>query len=332
MTRLTTALALSLLLALSGAASAEMWAKGNTHGHSTLSDGNLPPAEALGWYRDHGYAFTFLTDHNVVADIEVFRAASTPTFLALPGMELDSPEERGINATHMNALGPWPGPEATGAPFALARPVGKTTKEVIASELAAVVGAGSVVQLNHPALLLTDPSAAAMLPDNSLIEVFNNSVATSPIASLAQPLFERTWDAALTAGRRVWCAASDDVHNYADAGPGEIDTAGGGWLMVRVAELTPEEVLRAIRAGDFYSSSGVTLRSLTREGTTLALEVEPKEGVTYQTVFLGAKGEKLATVEGTSASLVLPAGQAYLRARVEASDGSRAWTQPVWPG
>ena len=47
--------------------------------------------------------------------------------------------------------------------------------------------------------------------------------------------------------------ATDDFHYYQG---GDI-SPGRGWIMVRARYLTPEHLLRAIKAGDFYASSGV---------------------------------------------------------------------------
>lgn len=42
------------------------WFKGNTHMHSQWSDGQAMPEIAVKWYRDHGYDFICLTDHNLM--------------------------------------------------------------------------------------------------------------------------------------------------------------------------------------------------------------------------------------------------------------------------
>ena len=37
--------------------------KGNTHLHTSISDGKMPPEEAFAKYRRLGYSFVVLTDH-----------------------------------------------------------------------------------------------------------------------------------------------------------------------------------------------------------------------------------------------------------------------------
>lgn len=44
------------------------WYKGNTHTHTTVSDGDTDPAIVVQWYHDRGYNFLSLTDHNKFVD------------------------------------------------------------------------------------------------------------------------------------------------------------------------------------------------------------------------------------------------------------------------
>ena len=51
-------------------APAERWWKGNLHTHSLWSDGDGFPEMIADWYRERGYHFLALTDHNVMPDAE----------------------------------------------------------------------------------------------------------------------------------------------------------------------------------------------------------------------------------------------------------------------
>ena len=58
-----------LALALDSPAKAQdfEWYKGNLHTHSLWSDGNDYPEMIMKWYKDHGYDFVALSDHNILA-------------------------------------------------------------------------------------------------------------------------------------------------------------------------------------------------------------------------------------------------------------------------
>jgi hypothetical protein len=139
----------------------------------------------------------------------------------------------------------------------------------------------------------------------------------------------------------------DDSHNYHEQMLGK-SNAGRGWVMVRARHLTPESIMLAMEAGDFYATSGVVLRDVTRTATTLALEIQPEPGVSYVTQFIGTRrgydpasqllppregdaaaaktlphrryskdvGAVLAEVKGTTASYTLRGDELYVRARV----------------
>ncbi|HOA73073.1 MAG TPA: histidinol-phosphatase [Phycisphaerae bacterium] len=57
---------LVLLAVVPNAVAAERWFKGNTHTHTWWSDGDCPPEVAVKWYKDHGYQFLVISDHNVM--------------------------------------------------------------------------------------------------------------------------------------------------------------------------------------------------------------------------------------------------------------------------
>ena len=65
--------------------------KGNLHAHSTFSDGHRPVAEVIARYREMGYGFLAITDHeDRVGDDYWFNIPSgTDDLLVLAGIELD---------------------------------------------------------------------------------------------------------------------------------------------------------------------------------------------------------------------------------------------------
>ena len=114
--------------------------------------------------------------------------------------------------------------------------------------------------------------------------------------------------------------------------------------MVQTDSLTPASLIRAMEAGRFYSSTGVTLKSLSTENNTIELEIEAEPGVTYTIEFIGHIGGEalphlLKTVNGTEAKFEVEASLPFVRARIISSkiksnpfkegEFEMAWTQPV---
>jgi len=59
--------------------------RGNTHCHTTRSDGRRSPEEVIALYREAGYDFLALTDHRKLSEQEHFEE----NLLMIPGMEMD---------------------------------------------------------------------------------------------------------------------------------------------------------------------------------------------------------------------------------------------------
>jgi hypothetical protein len=186
----------------------------------------------------------------------------------------------------------------------------------------------------------------------------------------------RIWDIVLTkratAGKRVlYGMATDDSHNYHETPtPEKQSRSGRGWVMVRSEKLDAASLIAAMEAGDFYASSGVTLRDVRHDSRGISIEIEPQPGVTFRTEFIGTRqgwdtasepvlgdkgealrttrryskdvGRILATAEGTTASYAFKGDELYVRARVVSSkhkegvappdEMEQAWTQPVVTG
>jgi hypothetical protein len=82
-------LGLIVIAGNSGAQDAK-WYRGNTHAHTTNSDGNASPEAVARWYREHGYAFVVITDHEHVTNVEPLNAqlAVRDSFLVMSGQEV----------------------------------------------------------------------------------------------------------------------------------------------------------------------------------------------------------------------------------------------------
>jgi hypothetical protein len=63
---------------------AKKWYKGNTHTHSLWSDGDAAPEIVVEWYKEHGFDFLCLSEHNIFGDGSVQR-----WYPILPGTPLN---------------------------------------------------------------------------------------------------------------------------------------------------------------------------------------------------------------------------------------------------
>ena len=76
----------------SRAAGAPRWYKGNLHTHTLNSDGDSTPEDVVRWYREHGYDFLVLTDHNFLTGVDGLNAVqgAAGKFLVVRGEEVTS--------------------------------------------------------------------------------------------------------------------------------------------------------------------------------------------------------------------------------------------------
>jgi hypothetical protein len=133
---------------------------------------------------------------------------------------------------------------------------------------------------------------------------------------------EQTWDILLSEGRKVYAAATDDMHIL---GTDKEDGPGRGWVVARVPELTQQAIVEALSKGDFYASTGVELADYSFDGKEFKVEAKP--GQKYLIRFIGKWGRILQETEGISATYKITGKESYVRCKVIAGDGKVAWTQ-----
>ncbi len=319
---------------------ADRWFKGNTHAHTLNSDGDSPATDVARWYRTHGYQFTFITDHEYVTDAAALNAiyGAAGRFLVLPAQEVsqrtaDAAHPDKVRQAHVNALGITRMIPPIGERYIAEPPMAA----VYARLLATIKAAGGVPQVNHPNFRWSVPlDVMASLPDSTLFELWNghpivyNLGGTDSLGN-SMPSTEALWDSVLTRGKLLFGVADDDSHSFKpeEADNPNVPRPGRGWVMVRADTLTMPAILSALRRGDFYASTGVTLRSYSAGARQVDLEVVPSSDVRYRIDFIGSGGRVLATSTKLRASYTITGVEGYVRARVTDSHGRRAWTQPV---
>jgi len=304
------------------------WYKGNTHTHTLNSDGDSPPDVVARWYRDQGYAFVVITDHEKLTDVAPLNAAlgAPGTFLVMQGQEVtqilqDSTHPDRRRQAHVNAINST----------RVVMPQGGTTiAETYARNLAAIRDAGGLPQVNHPnwrwSVRLSDMST---LPDSTLFELWNGHPGINNRGDGAQsPSTEVLWDALLSRGKTLFGMATDDSHTFQRPWDATMPRPGQAWVMVRADTLTPDAIVGALSRGDFYASTGVKLDRV--ETGREAIVVAAAGGAGHRFTLV-ADGAVQASVRGSEARFEL-AGKPWRYARVVVEDdaGHKAWLQPVY--
>ncbi len=296
------------------------WFKGNTHAHTTESDGDSSPEYVARWYKDHGYDFLILSDHNTLTDPGILAHLMDEGFLLVPGEEVTASFED--RAVHVNGLNLHD----------LVEPRVETTLVgTVQANVDAVREKSGVPHINHPNFRWSlGPRELAQVGRYRLLEIFNGHPSVHNQGGGGYPGLEEVWDILLTQGKRVFGIAVDDAHHFQGEFSSERANPGRGWVMVKAPELSADALVEALEMGLFYASTGVELEDVIVEEDRMEVRIRAKGDFKYTTTFLGSDGRVLATSFEPQAVFVLTEPEPYVRAKVEDSGGSVAWVQPVF--
>jgi hypothetical protein len=268
------------------------------HCHTTESDGRITPRDLLQMYRDAGYSFVCITDHNRVTRCDDFNDTE---FLALPGTE-------DTVTRWISPLGPHMIRLLVDAPLRS----GTTQERIDRTRVS-----GGIVSLCHPSWngnLWTgswNPRTIRALRGFHLFEVWN------PHSRADEDT--RRWVAALQAHgpqEPIWAVAVDDCHHR--------DQFNRGWIMVKTTDVSVDAFRAAMLAGSFYATTG-PVADFTVADRTIGVDLNPA-GMIH---FIDAAGGVLYRTTGSSAAYALTGNEELVRVEAVVA-GARLWSQPFW--
>ncbi|MFH8791032.1 CehA/McbA family metallohydrolase [Streptomyces sp. NPDC017941] len=283
--------------------------RGNLHTHSDESDGALSPAETARRYREAGYDFLSLTDHfraEYGFPLTDTRSLRSPGFTTLLGAELHAPRTEAGPSWHIVAVG---------LPLGFAPPEPGESGPQLARRARA---AGAYIGMAHPAASLLSIADAESLDAAHAVEV-HNSLADREHRGDSWHLT----DVLLNRGHRLHAYAADDAHFQPQDPP---DCTA--WVQVRAESLDPAELLAALKAGHYYSSTGPELHDIQLHGDQLTVQCSPAVKVL---VTGGAPGAQVRQGHDLT-HCTLPVAmfrRSYCRITVEDAAGGRAWSNPI---
>ena len=234
---------------------------------------------------------------------------------------------------------------------------GASVVEVMQNNIDAILeqrqrtGVPIMPHINHPNFFYSISAEDIIgLRGERFFEVYNGHPLVNNFGDSLHLSTEEMWDVINLAYIKnqqplIYGLATDDSHNYHTFGEA-YSNSGRGWVMVHATALTPEALIGAMESGQFYASTGVTLKTSSYSDRKIEIEVEPESGVNYEIQFIGATKEEdkpriLKKVEGHIGQFTLTDGHLFVRAKVtsskvkenpfQAGEFEVAWTQPVTP-
>jgi len=279
------------------------WYKGNTHVHSTVSDGGKTFGELARMYSGAGYDFLFRTDHWTASHV----AADTDHYplLWLDGIELGGEDSRG-SSYHVVCLGTFDG----------------ITKEMgFARALHAAHSQDGILILAHPHWTGISFEDALRYPFHG-VEVFNNACQWLNGKGEGSVC----WNWMLQHSPSTLAFAADDAH-IKPQNPGW----NQAWIMVNASELSPESLRASIRAGNFYSTCGPEFLSIDCHETAVTVTTSPVSFI--RLAGTRSLGRRIGSYKGelfTTASFIVPPEWTYAYVELEDARGRRAWTNTLF--
>lgn len=277
------------------------WVRGNLHSHSSESSGcaSVPLLAGIERHWKAGARFLAITDHDTVTDLSAARVRWTDvTFLE--GFEWSSSENILFIGEKMPPLHEH------------------SLREALRR------AAGLLTVICHPRPNLgreywTIPMILALDPPPVGIEVYNSHYSRRHAAARSpNPLYADVWDALLTKGLRVWGFTNDDSHDPADFGL----TA----TVANVEDRSPASLMRALKAGRFYGTTGLTLHEVGMSGDAISVSLD--SGAHGR--FVGPGGIVLGESDGREFAFRAH-DEDYIRFEAEGRAG-RIFLQPFFRG
>lgn len=278
--------------------------KGNTHMHTTCSDGRWTPEQAKAAYKAAGYDFIAITDHRMVGPGEDYHG-----MLVLPGAEYDYTFDTQV--LHVVAVLP---DERLGQ-----QDWTQWDHNAMIDQINAHGGAAIVA---HPAWSLNTTDFMKSLGEVCGAEVFNTFSGIPWNVDRADSAI--LLDVLCANGRRMNFVAADDSHRYT----GEQCRS---YIMVQAEACTPEAIIAAMKAGRFYASQGPRFESVEMTSDRIVICTSPVSRITFFSN-LPWVAERTRTGDGMvehEYRFETDHGEKWIRCEICDEEGRKAWLSPV---
>lgn len=274
------------------------WYKGNLHTHTRPASGcgQIPVEDCINRYVELGYDFLALSDHMA------YNNHKDPRMAMIPGVEWNAPNGYHTGVVSLSSAD-------------VKKAIGISDQEEL---LAALADTGALVILNHPNWQLRSHYRREELEARTSfdgIEIYNGVIERLQGYAISTD----KWDYLLAKGIKCLGFSCDDSHRDEDIGFAS--------MYVRAKSCTPANILRAMKAGNFYCSSGAQINDIRM--TRGVIEIETPDA---QEIHVRADGGKLIhrVFDKSIRFNTRDFGVEYVRFAVFGQGASMAWTQPFF--
>jgi len=282
------------------------------HTHTKLSDGRMPPEEAIALYAAAGYDALAITDHWKYAP-----AGEACGMKLISGIEYDI--ANGFEQTfHVVALGMEYDPEI---PREYAKDRSISIYQRVKTVVAAIRDAGGIAVLAHPAWSLNTPEQIMAAGDFDALEIYNS---VSECGMSDRPYSGLLVDMLAAQGIFYPLTATDDTHYY----------NGDEMRGITMLEADAVEELGfagAIREKRFYATQGPEIHLERINEDQVMVRCTPAVKIAFLSNVPWTKGRMTRGENLTEAvyNIMHERGEGYIRAEVTDKNGLTAWSNTL---
>lgn len=316
------------------------WYKGNLHCHTTDSDGCLGPSEVVKLYKENGYSFLAISDHDVYSDYrETF---DSQDFIVLPAIEasavlfkdehMNREERLSIHHIHGILGNRKMQKEAKKGMFShmenypARKFYGSWNGAEVAQELQNdLENHGCITIYNHPVWSRVKEEDFVHTNGLTALEIYNYGT----VNESATGFDSLRWDVMLRNGKKIFGTASDDNHN-----DGMVEDSFGGYIVVKAENLNHESIINSIIEGNYYSSTGPDIYDWGVKDNKVYVKCSPVNRVNFIAGNYINAGYSYLSKSGyndvTQAVFSLKGNEKYIRIECIDLEGKIAWSNPIF--
>lgn len=305
--------------------------KANLHCHTILSDGHWTKEQVKAEYQKRGYSIVAFTDHRHYGwHPELMDAGFVP--LAAFEADLNEPfppsgSFQQVRTYHLNFYDTDPQGRSG---FAAVQPPQRYGDIPALNAFIEQMGQqGFLCCYNHPYWSLQSTEDYIHLRGLTAMEIYNHGCELDGLYGY----HPQAYDEMLRAGQHIGCLATDDNHDSYEPGDPRCDSFGG-FTMFKLEKLDYASVIAALKAGDYYASTGPELKALYIQGGRLCVRCSPVEKIYVITQGRRCLMELAPAGEDglTEAAFDLRGDEGYVRVDCRDSHGRHAYSNAYFIG
>lgn len=308
--------------------------KAQLHCHSLNSDGTVSVEEQKKLFKERGYSVVAFTDHehlvdNSFLDDENFLTITSCEVAIKEVAHMSTLQDRNMKSIHLNLyaldqhniITPCYNSVYDHYTNDYVRSITKFEAEYerefspkgINDIIRIAKEKGFLVSYNHPNWSLDNAAGYLQYEGLDFVEIFNHSCYMNGEDSYIIKAF----DDILRDGKKIYATMCDDSH--------KLERMFGAWVMIDANKLDYDTIMGALKNGEFYSSNGPEIYSLTRDGDHVTVKTSPARRIALST-----HGRRCAVLWGdgvTEATFELKPTDGYFRITVDDVCGNHAHSQ-----